>query len=576
MDAGQVFGIVLKFIGALSLLLFGMKTMSEGIQNAAGRSLDKFFNIATKNRFFALFTGTLITIIIQSSSATTVMMVSFVNAQILTFSQSIGIIFGANVGTTFTAWIVAIFGFKVNIASFALPLFGIGFLLTVIKRFRKENLGKSLMGFGLLFLGFAFLKEAIPDASNEVVVYLSQFQGVENSLKTILVGILAGTIITLILNSSSVVIALIIVMASQGVLPWEFSAALVMGCNIGTTQDVLFASIGASTDAKRTAWTHVFFSVFGTIIISFMFLPFLHFVEFVVPCNGDPAAALPLRIAMFHTTFNVFSSAIFIGFTPQIAKFMHWLIKDKPGDIKEKYTFEFASQSFMETKADAIMLQLPYIENEISSMMNRTHNNMYKIISSVLEDKDNIGDYCERMAKEEDYIDQMNKQIRRYIERCFDFVVNPTDRHKLFLMRGIVSKVEHISDKCYGMSMFIAERAKEKVYFVDSDNKDLRKFYEDNDEFFGTICKIMKSHISSTTNKSVFAELKAKAKDFEVFSEDRKQEARNNAMIRISQDKSNENIMNIQETEDMYIDLMNRIEEISNDIYKISKYISKL
>ena len=575
MDAGQIFGIVLKFIGALSLLLFGMKTMSEGIQNAAGRSLDKFFNIATKNRFLALFTGTLITIIIQSSSATTVMMVSFVNAKILTFAQSIGIIFGANIGTTLTAWVVAIFGFKVKIAEFAIPLFGIGFLLTVIKRFRKENLGKALMGFGLLFLGFAFLKEAVPDASNEVVAYLSQFQGVENSLKTIVVGILAGTIITLVLNSSSVVIALIIVMASQGVLPWEFSAALVMGCNIGTTQDVLFASIGASTDAKRTAWTHVFFSVFGTIIISFMFLPFLHFVEFVVPCNGDPAAALPMRIAMFHTTFNVFSSAVFIGFTPQIAKFMHWFIKDKPGDINERYTFEFAAQSFMETKADAIMLQVPYIENEINTMMNRTHN-MYKMVSSVLEDRENIDDYCEKMLKEEDYIDQMNKQIRRYIEKCFDLVVNPSDRHKLFLMRGIISKIEHISDKCYGMSMFIAERAKEKVYFVDSENKDLMKFYNDNDEFFGTICKIMRSHISSTTNKNVFAEQKAKAKEFEIFSDHRKQEARNNAMIRISQDHSSENILNVHETEDMYIDLMNRIEEISNDIYKISKYISKL
>jgi Na+/phosphate symporter len=173
-------------------------------------------------------------------------------------------------------------------------------------------------------------------------------------------------------------------------------------------------------------------------------------------------------------------------------------------------------------------------------------------------------------------MDQMNKQIRRYIEKCFDFVANPSDRNKFFLMRGIVSKVEHISDKCYGISMFIAERAKEKVYFVDSENKDFRKFYDDNNEFFGTICKLMKSHISHSTNRNVFAELKAKAKEFEVFSDNRKQEARNNAMIRISQDNSKENIVNIQEAEDMYIDLMNRIEEISNDIYKISKYISKM
>jgi phosphate:Na+ symporter len=193
-----------------------------------------------------------------------------------------------------------------------------------------------------------------------------------------------------------------------------------------------------------------------------------------------------------------------------------------------------------------------------------------------LEERDNTETFCERMKNEEEYIDQMNKQIRKYIEKCFDFVTNPLDRHKLFLMRGIVSKIEHISDKCYGMSMFIDESAKEKVYFVDNESKDFKKFYDDNDEFFGTICNIMKNQVSSASDRSIFAELKERANEFEAFSENRRKEARNNAMIRISQDKSEENIMNIQETEDMYIDLMNRIEEISNDIYKISKYISKL
>jgi len=574
LDIGQIVAISLRFIGAIGLLLFGMKTMSEGIQNAAGRSLDKFFNYATKNRFLALFTGTLITVIIQSSSATTVMTVSFVNAGIMSFQQSIGIIFGANIGTTLTAWVVAIFGFKIKISAFALPLFGIGFLLTVMKQFKKENIGRALMGFGLLFLGFEFLKDAVPNASEEVRAYLSQFQGVENSGKTLLVGIISGTIITVLLNSSSVVIALIIVMASDGVLPWEFSAALVMGSNIGTTQDVFLASLGARADAKRTAWVHIFFSIFGSIIISCMFLPFLKFVEFMIPDNGNPAT-LPLRIAMFHTTFNVFSSAVFIGFTPQITRFMKWFIKDKPGDIKEKYEFAFPEQSIMDVNADAFMFQFPYIENEISNMMNRTHG-MYKDLAATLEDRDNIETHCNCLKNKEEYIDQMNKQIRRYIERCFDFMSNPSDRRKLFLMRGIVSKVEHISDKCYWMCNYINERASEKVYFVDSENKDLKKFYDDNDEFFGTICNIMKSRVSSTPNKNVFVELKQKAKDFEAFSEARRQEARNNAMVRIMQDESKENIMNVQEAEDMYIDLMNRIEEISNDIYKISKYISQL
>lgn len=574
LTAGAITGVALNFIGALSLLLFGMRIMSEGIQNAAGRSLDKFFRLATDNRFLAVFTGTFITCVIQSSSATTVMIVSFVNAGILSFQQSIGVIFGANIGTTLTAWIVAVFGFKIKISAIAVPIFGIGFLLTVFKKLQKEDIGKSLMGFGLLFLGFALLKDAVPNVNERVVEYLSQFQGVENSGKTLLVGILSGMFITIAINSSSVVIALIIVMASQGILPWEFCAALVMGSNIGTTCDVLYAQIGTKTDAKRAAWVHVFFAIFGVTIVSFLFRPFLRFVEFLVP-NSDPAYGLPFRIATFHTCFNVFSTMMAIGFTSQIAKFMCWLIKDKPEDIKEKYKFEFVTQNISGTTVDAIIFHFPYIENEVYNMMFRTHN-MYKMLREGLDNKCNIEKLCEQSKKEEDYIDQMNKQIRTYIEKCFEIETTAYERKKLFYLRGIVSKVEHISDKCYAMSLYLAEQAKENVCVVDDEDNNLKKFYTDNDEFFGTICNIMKIRTSSAPNKSIFAELKQKAKDFEIFSDERKKEARNNAMIRISKDKNNDEIMNIQETEDMYIDLMNRIEEISNDIYKISKYISQL
>ena len=236
----SVIVFVFQLVGSLGFLLFGMKMMSDGIQKSAGQSLQQILGFMTGNRVLSVLTGLLITMIIQSSSATTVMVVSFVNAGLLTLKQSIGVIFGANIGTTITAWIVSFFGFKFDIAAFAVPMFGIGFILSSYKKLKKEALGEALMGFGLLFLGLDLLSSAMPSVSSDNMSFLADLTN--KGILSISIGVIAGIILTVIIHSSSAATSIILTMSYNGLLPWEFAAAMVLGSNIGTTIDAVIAS----------------------------------------------------------------------------------------------------------------------------------------------------------------------------------------------------------------------------------------------------------------------------------------------------------------------------------------------
>ncbi|HPX26760.1 MAG TPA: Na/Pi symporter, partial [Treponemataceae bacterium] len=276
----KIISSLFQLIGSLGFLLYGMKLMSDGIQKSAGKSLHKVLGLMTSNRFFALLTGVFITTIIQSSSATTVMVVSFVNAGLLTLAQSIGVIFGANIGTTITAWIVALFGFKFKIAALAIPVFGIGYILYSIKKLNKKTIGEALMGFGLLFVGLDLLGKVMTfDA--EQVLFLQHLTG--NGYLSLLAGVLAGLVITMLIHSSSASTAIILTMSYNKLLPWEFAAAMVLGSNIGTTIDAVLASIGTKVNARRAALIHVLFNVIGSVIAIILFKPFLLVVDFIVP-----------------------------------------------------------------------------------------------------------------------------------------------------------------------------------------------------------------------------------------------------------------------------------------------------
>ena len=286
-----------QLLGSLSFILYGMKLMSDGIQKSASNGLQKTINFMTQNRMMAMLTGLFVTAIIQSSGATTVMTISFVNAELLSLSQAIAVIFGANIGTTVTAWIVTLLGFKFDLSLTAMPAFGIGYFLTFFKRLKKQNLGEAIMGLGLLFLGLQMLSSFAPNLSASNFAFLQVIE--TEGLSTIFTGFLFGLIVTMLLHSSSATTAILITMGFSGVISWQFSATAVLGSNIGSTIDAVLASLDSKPNPRRVAVVHVLFNLVGSIIALIFLGPFMALVDSFF-ANTVNSNNIGLHIAVFH------------------------------------------------------------------------------------------------------------------------------------------------------------------------------------------------------------------------------------------------------------------------------------
>ena len=302
----------LSFAGSLCFLLYGMKLMSDGIQRSAGQKLQAALAIVTGNRFVGFLTGAILTMIIQSSGATTVMLVSFVNAGLLTVAQSIGVIFGANVGTTVTAWIVAFFGFNFKISAFAIPMFGIGYILLSSKKLKKEGFGIAIMGFGILFIGLDWLSDLFKDSSG-LTAFLATASG--HGIISLALAFIVGIVFTALIHSSSAMTAIVITLAAKNPDIWEFGSAMVIGSAIGSTVDAVMAAMNAQANAKRTALVHFLFNVATTVVALSLFHPFLAFVDFIVP--GSVQDNIVYHIAALNTVFKLLGTILFIPFVKQ-------------------------------------------------------------------------------------------------------------------------------------------------------------------------------------------------------------------------------------------------------------------
>ncbi|MDR2901309.1 MAG: Na/Pi symporter, partial [Treponema sp.] len=331
-------GIVFSIVGSLGLFLYGMKVMSDGIQQNAGNRLQKFLNMMTGNRFTAVLTGLVVTAIIQSSSATTVMVVSFVNAGLLTLTQSIGVIMGANIGTTITAWIVSLVGFSMKISALAIPAIGIGFIMKTI-RWKHKDIGDVLLGFGLLFLGLDFLTKSMPTLTPEMLSFITSFSNY--GVGSMLIGTVVGIVITLIIHSSSASTAIILTMAFNGLLPYEMAAAMILGANIGTTVDAALAAIGTKTAARRAALVHILFNVIGTVLALIFFNPLMWVVDLVTPGTLE-GAGITTHLAMLHTVFNILNTLVFFPFVNPFARLVSFLIKDDDSEtVHRAYKLDY-------------------------------------------------------------------------------------------------------------------------------------------------------------------------------------------------------------------------------------------
>ena len=325
---------ILQLIGSLGLFLFGMKVMSDALLRLAGNKMRSILATMTSNRFLGIATGFLITSVIQSSSATTLMVVSFSNASLLTLPEAISVIMGANIGTTITAWLITLLGFKVSMSAIALPLVGFGFLFTFSKKENTKNWGGFIIGFAILFIGLQFLKEAMPNINDnpQILEFLSRYTNA--GFLSVILFLLIGTILTLIIQSSSATMALTLIMTAQGWIPFEMAAAMVLGENIGTTITANIAAIVGNYQAKRTARAHFIFNVLGVIWMLALFYPFLQLISWMVQKLGSAspfvsAAAVPVAISLFHTVFNVLNTFLLVWFIKPIARLVEKMVPEK-------------------------------------------------------------------------------------------------------------------------------------------------------------------------------------------------------------------------------------------------------
>lgn len=476
----NVLSQVISFIGSLCLLLFGMNMLSNGIQKGAGSGLQKLLGKITGNRFYAVLTGIGVTAIIQSSGATTVMVVSFVNAEILTLEQAIGVIFGANIGTTVTAWIVSLFGFSFSISAMAIPMFGFGYILKYFKKFRIHNFAECFMGFALLFMGLGLLKESLTlgPAANKVFSIINEW-----GLGGILLGVLTGAIITALIHSSSAMTAIVLTMAAGGTLSWELSGAIVLGSNIGSTVDAVMSSFGASVNARRTAFVHVAFNVTGTIIALLIFRPFLSLIDIIIPL--EPSANITTHIAMLHTIFNICATLIFIPFVNQIAMISRKVISETATEKDEHYHLP-AILPHSRISADLYSYQ---IQTEISKMSAKIMEMLDSVCNS-FTNPNNADEENEHVKYLENYIDEMNAAITGFLQKCSRLPnANRKERQHFSDLIHITDTMENLSDETCSLMHTVKKFVTDEKYRTDSKrSREIMDYIERVRIFFEQVC----------------------------------------------------------------------------------------
>lgn len=452
--------------------------MSEGLQKTAGSKMRSVLHLMTGNRFYAILTGLLITCIINSSSATTVMVVSFVNAGLMGLTQAIGVILGANIGTTITGWIVAILGFKVHLTTLSLVLAGVALPLMFMHDSRKNEIGEMTLGFGILFIGLEFLKNSMPDISHSLTILRFLETLNSGSIGTVLVCVLIGMLITILVQSSSAAMAVTLTMAYQGWIGLYAATALVLGQNIGTTITAFLASIGTSTNAKRAAWAHILFNVIGSFIAIIFYKQLLSLVNRIMPqdifsLSGEELnTALPTFLAMFHTTFNLINTILFTPFINQYARFIEKIVPSSAEYEKETYHFKLLGNTFVDTPG----IYLLAIRDEIKKMAVLA-SDMYSSYLTIFRNPDkNLSERFKKLKHQEDYADQMQEQLTAICVRLSANSPAKSSAETLGCFIRVIDELESITDSCYNL-LFLSQRRYENKWEMDENaEKILEKF----------------------------------------------------------------------------------------------------
>ncbi len=493
----NIFTIVTGFlvlIGSLGIFLYGMKLMSEGLQKIAGNKMRFILSKMTSKPANGVLTGALITTTIQSSSATTVMVVSFVNAGLLSLAGAISVIMGANIGTTVTAWIISLLGFKFSISAIAIPLFGLAMFLFFSKKSKYKSIGEFIIGFCFLFLGLEYLKNSVPDITQfpqilESIASLSSY-----GYLSIILFVIIGSILTVVVQSSSAMMAVTLVMCSQGWVSFEIAAAMVLGENIGTTVTANLAAIMANSTAKKAARAHFLFNVLGVIWMLIVFRFFLQGIDSVMIAIGNNSPfsnpeAIPVALSLFHSSFNILNTLLLVWFIPVFIKIVNKMVKTK--EEEEEFRLQHIPTRFVSISE----LDLESAKKELETFANRLER-MYGFLPDLVNpktDEKHFAKVFERTAKYEEITDRMEIEIATFLTKISESELSNESSLKISYMLRVVDNLESIGDAIYQLAIFYKSKREQGIVYGTENDENLEKMYVLVGSALNAMCKNLSS-----------------------------------------------------------------------------------
>ncbi len=546
---------LIELLGGLGLFLYGMHLFSDSIQRRAGKRMRTIMGALTTNRFAGVLTGIGATAVIQSSSATTVLLVSLVNAGLVNLTQAIGVIMGANIGTTFTGWIVSILGFKFQISAIALPAIAIGLPFFFHKKTKYREVAGILIGFGITFLGLHIMKESVPDlrGNAEVLAFLARFP--ERSLWVYPLFVIVGALLTIAVQSSSAAMTLTITMAFQGWITFPIAAAIILGENIGTTITAYLASLGMNVHAKRAARAHLLFNMIGVCWMIFLISPFLIMIDALIPGNATDPAHMPLHLSAFHTVFNILNTMLLIGFVPHIAKLARRWVPDNAEDAARGLVL------VNRHTAEDVESNLIGVQAELGRMGEIVYNMSMWDLNALQEDKDALQDTRKKIREFEELTDSIQLNINNLLTKCMARGVSNDQAVRIRAMYRIAHELEKIGDACKRIIDLLAKRANKEWDMHEAGMEELATYQSHVLDFLKYNC----DYLGGSTLQFALDV----AHDMEENINRQRNKLRKNARKQLASGVS-------VKGELVYLDLVRYLEQIGDFCYNISEEIATI
>ena len=558
--------MILQLLGALGMFLYGMNLMSNGLQKAAGSKMRGLLTSMTSTPLKGVLSGLGITSVIQSSSATTVMTVGFVNAGLLTLTQAVGVIMGANIGTTVTAWMVSLLGFKSDISIFAVPLMAVGFILSLSKRDKRRHISELIIGFSLLFLGLSLMKSSVPDLNEESLAFI---QGWTNyGFGSVLIFLLFGTILTLVLQSSSATMAITLIMVNMGWIPFEMGAAMVLGENIGTTITANIAAAVGNVNAKRAAMTHTLFNVFGVIWALILFKPFLAFVGLTITWMGLPnpaegavvdGTASLYGISMLHTLFNLFNTLILIWFVKYLVKTATAIVKDKKTAEEDSVKLKYIHAGQLETAE----LSIEQARNEVVHFAEISRRSIETIRKAIEANNDKDFEAArQRLVKYEEISDRIEYEIAQFLNAMPEDSISDETRTESKRMYRIIGELESLGDSGETIGRILSRRNSHEKSFSEEQVTNLNKILTAVDNAYAVMIENLKAEKVTTLSER-------RAVDAELEINEMRNNLREAEVLKMERGDTN------YQASVYYLDTLSEIERMGDYIINVSQALTE-